>query len=318
LIPYKISIQLTSDCNWRCKCCICFKDDDNIVREYMSDYIFKKIIVDIKEFKSDIPFIHLVHYVGEPTLHPKFIEYIHTLSNEFVNSTIVFHTNGSAITPVYLEKLPKNITIVLSCLGGKYNYQNYTSQTWDYFLKCCDILYKSDLKFLINLTTDGTGLKESIADLIKFDTTIVLNAFLDQRISLEYLGSIHRLFTNTIVENNLHDIQIVNTQDIFSRFDSQFFINSSAFKRYGKYCSIPHNDIHINTQGKIILCLLTTNIIDDAVFGDINIDSISNIFNSNMWDNIRTRLSKGIPGCKYCADTCSYRFSNTIPKALYL
>ena len=75
-------IQITKRCNFECWHCFrdCKKDD-----EHMSDKTFEDTMKFIKQFNR----MPLLISGGEPTLHPKFREYVLRIHNEIYTAMII-------------------------------------------------------------------------------------------------------------------------------------------------------------------------------------------------------------------------------------
>jgi len=84
----EVTLVLTQKCN--IKCWYCYWNEEKDIRETV-DHDFNKIVEFIKLHKKD----HLLFqfYGGEPTIHPKLIEYADILYEEFDSVEIFMHTN---------------------------------------------------------------------------------------------------------------------------------------------------------------------------------------------------------------------------------
>lgn len=111
-LPEIYSIEFTNNCNLKCPNCP--NSTANYYKGYMNDSVFKEILKYLPPYKEDVV---SVHGIGEPLLHPKFIQYLEKLAELGIN--ICVSTNGILLegdlrksTLDILTKLNKSILYV--------------------------------------------------------------------------------------------------------------------------------------------------------------------------------------------------------------
>lgn len=98
--PFKIEIEPTSACNF--KCIYCRHSQVKIKPEFMSMDIFDKIVSGIKKFPNKIKTFNFCG-IGEPLLNSNIYEMI-VKANEIADDTVLV-TNGSLLTQENSDKL---------------------------------------------------------------------------------------------------------------------------------------------------------------------------------------------------------------------
>lgn len=98
---WSVQIELTNHCNYRCAFCpqAYYKNKDytgtpfDRKKGYMEFDLFKRVVNQCKQYAQEINF----SFFGEPTLHPRYFEYIRWLKNRG-DLRVVFNTNLSMVT----------------------------------------------------------------------------------------------------------------------------------------------------------------------------------------------------------------------------
>ncbi len=113
----KIEIDITYDCNLKCKSCNRSCSQAPSKEDYMSLGQIKKFISESIELNKKWELINILG--GEPTLHPNFVEIVQLIYDEYIlkhstNTVLQITSNGySEKTREILEKLPKSKNIVI-------------------------------------------------------------------------------------------------------------------------------------------------------------------------------------------------------------
>lgn len=95
--PFHIFIDPSSGCNFRCKFCF-NRNKDKSTSKVMEFDLFKKIISDLKEFKSKLKVLRM-YKDGEPLVNKRLPEMIAYAKKMDVAESIDFTTNGSLLNP---------------------------------------------------------------------------------------------------------------------------------------------------------------------------------------------------------------------------
>lgn len=100
-IPLYIDIELTNCCNIKCNMCPVGTGVMKRPHGMMEDKVFERICDQIEKY--NIKGVRFIRW-GEPTTHPKFIDYIGRMKQ--INGLLVhFNTNGMALTSDMLHKI---------------------------------------------------------------------------------------------------------------------------------------------------------------------------------------------------------------------
>ncbi len=97
--PRYMDIELTNTCNFRCLMCPTGVMSQKRKTGFMSDETFYKILDEIKIYKTPLRFI----LWGEPTLHPKLIDYLTAAKSHGIISHL--NTNASRMDDDLISKL---------------------------------------------------------------------------------------------------------------------------------------------------------------------------------------------------------------------
>ncbi len=100
IAPIYLDIELTNYCNIHCNMCPVGTGDMHRSRGFMSDAVFERIMKDVMRYH--IEGVRLIRW-GEPTLHPKFIEWAKVLKSQGV--LLHFNTNGLHLDDEMISKI---------------------------------------------------------------------------------------------------------------------------------------------------------------------------------------------------------------------
>lgn len=137
--PRYIDIELTNYCNFRCLMCPTGTSSAKRKKGMMDDSTYYKIINEIKPYKTPLRFIRW----GEPSLHPKFLDYIKLAKS--IGSIVHINTNGSKMDEEMMDELLK---IPLDSI--KFSFQGIDRKTfkemrnidfYDSLIECIKGLY---------------------------------------------------------------------------------------------------------------------------------------------------------------------------------
>lgn len=100
--PLLVDIELSTICNLKCPMCYTLTEDfkSKVPTKLMDEALYKSII---DEIAGNVPAIRL-SLRGEPTLHPRFIEFIKYAKDKGIKE-VSFLTNGSKLDDEYIEKI---------------------------------------------------------------------------------------------------------------------------------------------------------------------------------------------------------------------
>jgi pyruvate-formate lyase-activating enzyme len=100
-LPAMVLIELTNNCNLRCAKCPNMRTSR--ARGFIDDELVEKVLDDIAS--AGVPIEIALSGAGEPTLHPRLLEYVKAARRIPNIGVIGFATNGVALNPDLSEKL---------------------------------------------------------------------------------------------------------------------------------------------------------------------------------------------------------------------
>ncbi len=100
-LPSMVAIELTNNCNLRCAKCPLVRTSRE--RGFIDDALFKKVLHDIEA--AGAPTEIALSGSGEPTLHPRLVDYVKAARSIPNVGVIGFATNGVELTPDLSQKL---------------------------------------------------------------------------------------------------------------------------------------------------------------------------------------------------------------------
>ncbi len=99
--PRKIYVEVTTHCNLQCSMCVKHAQGSCIPEEHMPMEVFQQLARDLKQ----VEFL-VLNGIGEPLLHPGFIEMVRTARQHMPESGIIgFQSNGLLLTREKVEEL---------------------------------------------------------------------------------------------------------------------------------------------------------------------------------------------------------------------
>jgi radical SAM protein with 4Fe4S-binding SPASM domain len=100
-LPSMVLIELTNNCNLRCAKCPNMRTSR--ARGFIDNALVEKVLGDIAS--AGVPIEIALSGAGEPTLHPRLLEYVKAARSISNVGVIGFATNGVALNPDLSEKL---------------------------------------------------------------------------------------------------------------------------------------------------------------------------------------------------------------------
>ncbi|WP_028329682.1 radical SAM/SPASM domain-containing protein [Brachyspira alvinipulli] len=281
--PFKIEIEPTSACNF--KCIYCRHSAVNIKPEFMTMETFDKIIEGAKKFPKKIKTFNFVG-IGEPLLN-KYIYEMIPKANEIANDTVLV-TNGSLLTEENSNKLIKSGIKTI-----RVSLQGINSE--DYYKTCA---YKINFKkFLNNIKYLYENKPDTMKLFLKMPD-IAINTEVKKKIFYE------------LFEDKCDYLTIQNIGNLYNNIDySNIIINKNSKSNSLLVCPQPFYFILINVNGYVYPCC---HAYDDFYIGNIYEQSLVNIWNGEKLKKLRIEHLNGnrnkIPICKNC-DILNYFYN---------
>lgn len=258
--PKVIEIQFHNKCN--SNCLICPYKDMNYSYKKMTNELFEKFLNEIDEskLKKIIPYLN-----NEPFLDVDFINKVKRIRNKFKKLEIEISSNVSMIREEdIIEMSHLDITeLRLSVFGYKkdtYNrimpYLNY-EKTFEELKKISNIMSKSNTIISIVMIDNGEIDEQEFIDMKKMCNELGFN--------FERWGFLDRSDNVTYKSNNVYN------EDV-------------------SYCeqNRPLERMHILSDGRVIFCCQDW--AHSLVVGNINDNTISEVWNSSIYNDARNSL----------------------------
>lgn len=258
--PKVIEIQFHNKCN--SNCLICPYKDMNYSYKKMTNELFEKFLNEIDEskLKKIIPYLN-----NEPFLDVDFINKVKRIRNKFKKLEIEISSNVSMIREEdIIEMSHLDITeLRLSVFGYKkdtYNrimpYLNY-EKTFEELKKISNIMSKSNTIISIVMIDNGEIDEQEFIDMKKMYNELGFN--------FERWGFLDRSDNVTYKSNNVYN------EDV-------------------SYCeqNRPLERMHILSDGRVIFCCQDW--AHSLVVGNINDNTISEVWNSSIYNDARDSL----------------------------
>jgi len=283
--PSMVSLELTNICN--CSCIYCPISMDIRKKGTMSSEIFDKLLQYLREFK-----INRVHVRGwgEPTLHPKFPEYMKQLSNVVKLVDIV--TNGQWKHPDIIHSLlsaPVHRIDISVDLGGKAIYE--------------EVRHGASFDRLIENLSELRRLRDRLRSKSKI---IIRSMFRPSQANLIekekkfYLKYADMILPSPIFRKSLNDEEVIHNSDIYTL--------TAAYDKFPR-CYFPFNELFISWDGNVPLCdnLVLNQRVSEVIIGNLLVSSLKDIWEGNQLRRLRNahkyEIDKYRPYCKGCP-TC--------------
>ncbi len=281
-LPVRLWVELSSRCNLKCRLCINRKIPSSLKGDMDPD-LFKKIIDGAKEYIHDIYLFHR----GEPLLHPELTRFISYASKSSVKTRI--HTNATLLDPGLSKKIIFSGLDLIS-----FSFDGYSKDTYEKNRAGAD--YRETLDNII------TFLKIKKQYNLKKPFTVLQVMEFDERLSREDLKGQKKNFIANFKGLPL-DRLIVRTPHNWGGL-----LETGGLKEPGRKelnfvpCTFPWYSLTIFHDGKVYAC--PQDFEGRMPIGDINSDSIAEIFNSEAIKNIRksfkTAAAKKADPCSRC------------------
>ena len=269
--PMIVDIELTNDCNLKCKMC----SRQIMTRDigYMSKELFKKIVDECAEHNTAIRLIRW----GEPFLHPHILEFCKYVKDKGLPLHIT--TNGMVLSESQM------IGIILCKVDSIiFSMQGVTPDGYEHMRKGAiyDLLYTNIMKLLeLRRTRDKPFIH--ISTTVTDETDKEINAFKDAwKDVVDSVGIGKTRFSYLGKEDNI--------------------------KKEYRDCKEPWQKLSVDWDGKVSACC---NDYDNLLtIGDINERSLFNLWNYNdQLDGIRAILNNMNHRCLTLCSKCFHTYT---------
>jgi Predicted Fe-S oxidoreductases len=286
--PRYIDIELTNYCNYRCLMCPVGTGQIKREQGFMSDETYSKILNEIREYKTPIRFIRW----GEPTLHKSFIEYIKKAKK--LGIMCHFNTNGTILTEEDMKQL-----VEIELESVKFSFQGVDEKSYSE-MRNSDQFDKllNNIKMFNKIRGDKNYPYIHVASTITYENKNQVEIF--KRCMKNYCDLV------TIGRTILEHINIgeVNLNENEKNTLAGLKLKESAIKKHPNCCPEVFDKLSINWNGDVTACCGDYD--NKMLVGNINENSLLEIWNSSKMDNFRKILSEKqydkLELCKSCYD----------------
>lgn len=281
IYPPSLHIEFTNACNL--KCVYCNNPFFSHPREMMSDFTFNNLIKHISESKID----RICIGGGEPTLHPKFTEYVKKLAKVSKILTIVTngHWTNSEIAKAMVTSPIDYIEISVES-GNKLDFEN-TRIGSNY-----DLIIKN----LIELNE----FKKEFNSKSTINLRLMVRPSQKGRIETES-RKFWKKYSDTIMPQYV--LKSIGAETINDVFTSTHSANNNVPK-----CTLPFKNIQVRSNGNVPICQISGSSFDlqkVLIAGNINKSSLLEIWRGELFNQYRSAHRKKnyekIPICKGCS-----------------
>lgn len=264
--PMLIDVELTNNCNMSCLFC----DRQIMKRErgFMDEALYKKIVDDIA---NNSPFVKAIKFSrwGEPSLHPKFYEFLHMAKGK----DLIIHvtSNGLLLDPKRCGTIDSLNISMQGLTEEEYSKMRNTKRYKDLVAVIMGILSEEVRPFV---TLSATVLDESKEEIEKFK------------------------------EKWSRHVDRVNIgQTSFVRVDNKEMIERQSWSGRTSPCNDIRTRLSIDWDGHVTLCCADFD--RYLCIGTIKEHSIEELWNGDRACSIREKFLteewKEIPFCKDCS-----------------
>ena len=285
--PRLIDIELTNTCNFRCLMCPTGNMTQIRKKGFMKDSVFNKILDEIKDRLTPLRFIRW----GEPTMHPKFLDYIHKAKQ--LNILCHINTNGSFLNE---ENITEVIDTGLDSI--KFSFQGVDRKSYK---EMRNIDYFEDLIEVVSSFYKIRGKREK--PYIHVSTTITYE---DKNSVLKFKDTFSKITDLTTVgRTNLEHVDPEKTRLSKDNIETlrRLKEKETLVKKYLE-CPEVFDKLSINWDGTVSACCEDYD--NKMLVGDINKDKLEVIWKSEKMNSYRVTLSNmghdSLELCRTCYD----------------
>lgn len=289
--PYNIKVEVSSLCNARCVYCAHSQiGESGVWQGNMSMELLEKIISDIKMFPRK-PKLMEMYMFGEPLCNPNLAKMIKRVREENVVDRINFTTNGLLFTKDNIDEIiDAGVDVIRVSLQGldaeAYKKNCRINIDFDAFINHLTYLYNHKKNCSIRMKIADLAIKDYPDGMEKFES--MFGCIADS------------IFVETILP--------LYQQVDYSKVDSEIGNNilngreGIATNHIHRVCHRPFYRMRVAANGLVTsACCDTPN---DIVYGDINKESLVNIWNGKKHMNFLRMQLQGKrfehSSCKNC------------------
>ena len=289
-LPVRLWIEVSSRCNLACRLCV-NKDIDTSLKGDLDFGLYKKLIDDAKDYIFDLNLFHR----GEPLLNKNIVEMIEYANRRGIKTRI--HTNGVLLNKELSRKM------ILSGLNLiSFSFDGYTENTYE------KNRIGAKYQKTINNITDFLKIKKELRSKTPF--TIIQVMEFDEDLSSEDFQKQKDGFAKRFKDLPLEKIVIRSPHNWGGLLDIEGIKKIDRDKSRIIPCTFLWYSLTVFYDGKVYLC--PQDFAGEIQVGDLNKESIKDIFNNEIIENMRVRFkNKKISDLSPC-NNCDRIWRETI------
>ncbi|MBM3709242.1 MAG: radical SAM protein [Actinobacteria bacterium] len=289
-LPVRLWIETSSRCNLACRLCV----NKDISKEFKGDMdfnLYKKIIDEARGSVLDVNLFHR----GEPLLNTSMIKMIEYANSKNIKTRI--HTNGVLLNKYLSMELVKSGLDLIS-----FSFDGYTRETYEKnrigagFEKTLNNI----IEFLKIKKETGSKKPFTIVQVMEFDEELSKETFEKQK--KNFIKNFENLPLDKLVIRTPHNWGgLLGIEGVRK-------INKSRDKLIP--CTFPWYSLTIFYDGKAYLC--PQDFGGEIPLGDLNKESLSDIFNNKIISEIREKFrTKNVSDLNPCS-SCDRIWRETV------
>ena len=285
LFLHSVHIKMTDECNLACR--YCYAESGGNCKETLSLDTLKDIAYQVKDIAS-----HVEYTIsgGEPLLNPDTLKYIKFLKE--LGNGIYLLTNGLLISEDNAKFLAENCLMIKISLDGSNDGINAITRGkngFDKIMNSYELLLKYNANVKINMTITKKNINDIQNMVEKFGSRLSLQPFFKAG---RGSGNEDLEITGSEYFHAMANVEGVNPLGAVARS-----LNTLRGRGVTK-CAMADSEISISENGDVFPCQMLTD--DEFCGGNIKTQSIKEILNSKVFENISSFSSTTNEDCKVC------------------
>lgn len=291
--PRYIDIELTNNCNYRCLMCPTGIGTVKREKGFMDKKVFLKIINETKKFQTPIRFSRW----GEPTMHKEFYEFLELAKEN--NLSCHFNTNGWLLNEETMKKI-----IDMQVESVKFSFQGVDRESY------MEMRNKDTFDSLVEKIKLFSKLRgEKKYPYLHVSTTVTY----ESEEQIENFKKILMPYVDLLTVGNTNLAYIYSDSSSLNEEEKKRLENlknsESLVRKHAQVCPEAFDKLSINWDGKVTVCCKDYD--DYMILGDLNQNSIQQIWNCEKLKQYRKLISNGEYDkmflCKTCFETIELR-----------
>ncbi len=289
-LPIRLWVEVSSRCNLACRLCV-NKDIEPSLKGDLDFGLYRKLIDDAKDYIFDVNLFHR----GEPLLNKNIVEMVKYANSNGIKTRI--HTNGVLLNKDLGRKL---ITSGLNLIS--FSFDGYTKKTYE--KNRIGATYERTIENIVDFLKIKQELKTktpfTIIQVMEFDDELSREDFQKQK--SEFEKRFYGLPLDKLVIRDPHNWGGLLDIDGVKKIDKD--------KSRIIPCTFLWYSLTVFYDGKVFLC--PQDFAGEIQVGDLNKESIKDIFNNEKIQKIRERFkNKNISDLSPC-NSCDRIWRETI------